>query len=255
MSFLMGLHDSFSQIRGQILLMDPLPPVNKVFALVSQEENQRKIRTSSIGADSNRGAAFAFKADNGRGTQNSGSYNDGIRVNNKKKERAYCTHCKYHGHSIDKCYKIHGFPPGFKSKRRDNFQNFLKSNAVNQISVNSQIEEKPIHQQVGLEKFMQNLNSNQYQYLMTMLSTHLASNSQPTPNDLDKNDSTYTAGIYHSAIIPTFSCKNIWIVDSGASRHVCSIAAAFIKLRPITNSHVTLPNHTQISVVYVVMSD
>jgi hypothetical protein len=28
--FLMGLHDSFSHIRGQILLIDPLPPINKV---------------------------------------------------------------------------------------------------------------------------------------------------------------------------------------------------------------------------------
>lgn len=35
MSFLMGLNDSFSQVRGQILLMDPLPQINKVFALIS----------------------------------------------------------------------------------------------------------------------------------------------------------------------------------------------------------------------------
>jgi hypothetical protein len=41
--FLMGLNESFSHIRGQILLMEPLPPINKVFSLVIQEENQRKI--------------------------------------------------------------------------------------------------------------------------------------------------------------------------------------------------------------------
>jgi hypothetical protein len=29
--FLMGLNESFSHIRGQILLIDPLPPMNKVF--------------------------------------------------------------------------------------------------------------------------------------------------------------------------------------------------------------------------------
>ena len=43
MSFLMGLHDSFSQIRGQLLLMDPMPPINKIYSLVSQEEHQRKL--------------------------------------------------------------------------------------------------------------------------------------------------------------------------------------------------------------------
>ncbi|XP_062162062.1 uncharacterized protein LOC133869111 [Alnus glutinosa] len=36
--FLMGLYDSFANIRGQILLNDPLPPINKVFSLIIQEE-------------------------------------------------------------------------------------------------------------------------------------------------------------------------------------------------------------------------
>ncbi|KAL5542849.1 hypothetical protein UlMin_010559 [Ulmus minor] len=50
MLFLMGLQLSFTQVRGQLLLMDPLPPINKVFALISQEEHQRKVgvHTSSI---------------------------------------------------------------------------------------------------------------------------------------------------------------------------------------------------------------
>ena len=36
--FLMGLNDSYAQTRGQILMMEPLPPLSKVFALVIQEE-------------------------------------------------------------------------------------------------------------------------------------------------------------------------------------------------------------------------
>nr|KYP50494.1 hypothetical protein KK1_027746 [Cajanus cajan] len=43
MSFLMGLNDSFSQIRGQILLSDPLPSIGNVFSLILQEEAQREI--------------------------------------------------------------------------------------------------------------------------------------------------------------------------------------------------------------------
>lgn len=35
MTFLMGLNDNFSQVRGQILLLYPLPPINKVFSLVT----------------------------------------------------------------------------------------------------------------------------------------------------------------------------------------------------------------------------
>ena len=36
--FLMGLNDSYAQTRGQILMMEPLPPLSKVFSLVIQEE-------------------------------------------------------------------------------------------------------------------------------------------------------------------------------------------------------------------------
>ncbi|KAL5785272.1 hypothetical protein ACOSQ2_007664 [Xanthoceras sorbifolium] len=34
MSFLMGLNDSFTQVKGQLLLMDPLPSINRAFSLV-----------------------------------------------------------------------------------------------------------------------------------------------------------------------------------------------------------------------------
>jgi len=40
--FLMGLDDdSFSTIRSQILALDFLPPLEKIFNLVQQEENHR----------------------------------------------------------------------------------------------------------------------------------------------------------------------------------------------------------------------
>ena len=38
MQFLMGLNESYGGIRSQILMLDPLPPVAKVFNLVIQEE-------------------------------------------------------------------------------------------------------------------------------------------------------------------------------------------------------------------------
>lgn len=38
MKFLIGLNESFSQVRTQIFLMDPFPSVNKVYCLMIQEE-------------------------------------------------------------------------------------------------------------------------------------------------------------------------------------------------------------------------
>lgn len=43
MTFLLGLNDSFASVRGQLLLMDPLRSINKVFSLIVQEERQRLI--------------------------------------------------------------------------------------------------------------------------------------------------------------------------------------------------------------------
>lgn len=41
MVFFIGLNDSFAGVRAQILLMDPIAPINKVFSLIVQEEHQR----------------------------------------------------------------------------------------------------------------------------------------------------------------------------------------------------------------------
>ena len=43
MSFLMGLNETYVAVRGQILLMDLMPPLSKVLSLILQDENQRKV--------------------------------------------------------------------------------------------------------------------------------------------------------------------------------------------------------------------
>ena len=43
MQFLMGLNESYSAIRGQILLMNPLPDVAKAYSSIVQEEKQRSL--------------------------------------------------------------------------------------------------------------------------------------------------------------------------------------------------------------------
>ena len=51
LQFSMGLNDSFSTVRAQILLMDPFPSTNKVFSLIIQEEKQREICVSPVSHD------------------------------------------------------------------------------------------------------------------------------------------------------------------------------------------------------------
>lgn len=41
--FLMGLGDHFTAIRGQILMMKPIPTLSQCYSMLLQEENQREI--------------------------------------------------------------------------------------------------------------------------------------------------------------------------------------------------------------------
>ena len=53
----------------------------------------------------------------------------GSRQHFQKKERPQCTHYGLLGHTVDKCYKLHGFPPSYKTRG--------KTLAANQTSLTS----------------------------------------------------------------------------------------------------------------------
>ena len=96
--FLRGLNDNYSTVRTQILLMDPLP--------IFGDQSKAMIATSKGGYRNNvttygRGDGYR-RGSNGRG------YTSKI-----------CSHCGKTGHTIDTCYKKHGFPPHFKFKNQN----------------------------------------------------------------------------------------------------------------------------------------
>lgn len=104
MAFLMGLNESFNQIRSQLLLMEPEPSITRAFSLVAQEVEQQN-STSVVNVPSLNATAFLTKnLSELRGSSSS----------SKKRERPLCTHCGLQGHTVDRCYKLHGFPPGYR---------------------------------------------------------------------------------------------------------------------------------------------
>uniref|UniRef100_A0A803PTB3 Reverse transcriptase Ty1/copia-type domain-containing protein n=1 Tax=Cannabis sativa TaxID=3483 RepID=A0A803PTB3_CANSA len=77
LQFLKGLHESYHAVRDQILLIDPCPPLNKVFSMLQIKHP----RTNGLA----------------------------LTVLMAKKQ----------GHYKDKCYFLHGFPPGYGKPRFD----------------------------------------------------------------------------------------------------------------------------------------
>jgi len=131
MQFLRGLNDQYSNIRSHVLLMDPLPPISKIFSYVVQQERQllgnvnfdtketliNAVNTSScthcgrLGhtkASCYRIHGFPFSTD----TKVSKSItNRGGKV---------CTHCGRIGRTVEVCYRKHRFPPGHKFSNNKN---------------------------------------------------------------------------------------------------------------------------------------
>ncbi|KAL2581426.1 hypothetical protein AAZV13_15G184350 [Glycine max] len=91
MRFLMGLNDNFDGVRSQILLMDPLPNVTRVFSMVIQHAVAPSSELQSL-VNLAEGKKYM-----GKGKSCSGP--------------KQCSYCGKLGHTIEFCYtQSMGFP-------------------------------------------------------------------------------------------------------------------------------------------------
>ncbi|KAM6584033.1 hypothetical protein CsatB_011035 [Cannabis sativa] len=100
LQFLTGLNESYASVRAQILLNEPLPNLSRVFAMIVQEERQR-----TLGSSENPPLASSVRPPPTNPPRN-------------KKPRPSCSHCGKPGHLVDKCFFLHGFPPGYGDKKK-----------------------------------------------------------------------------------------------------------------------------------------
>lgn len=185
MIFLMGLSDSYAAVRPQILLMKPIPNIETVFSLIVQEEHQRNIGNSS---SSSATESIALLAADANKRQNSDRYRK------KEHQRPMCTHCNIKGHTVDKCYKLHGYPPGYKF-RNPNAQN-SDANTVKSVETNVAVS-----QSSSPSNFFSSLNPTQHSQLMEILNTH--AQSAKTEPIVAATSIIHTVGICSLSPYPT----------------------------------------------------
>jgi hypothetical protein len=99
--FLTGLNDNFSVVKSQILLMDPLPPMNKVFSLVLQHERQGNHHIT----DESKALLNAARS--------KASFH-------QKSAPRVCTFCGKDNHTVENCFKKHGLPPHLRKSSASN---------------------------------------------------------------------------------------------------------------------------------------
>ncbi|KAM0028767.1 putative transcription factor interactor and regulator CCHC(Zn) family [Helianthus debilis subsp. tardiflorus] len=134
--FLMGLDDVYQSVRTNLLTREPLPTVKVAFSVVSREESHR---LSSTGSKQN--VAFVSKTNQ--------SYDQKKRFNKGSNSNLKCTHCNMLGHTVDRCFEIIGYPPGFRKRNSSNNQ----SGRSNMISGNKSSSVNNATSSVGSSSF------------------------------------------------------------------------------------------------------
>ncbi|XP_019176859.1 PREDICTED: uncharacterized protein LOC109172164 [Ipomoea nil] len=107
--FLQGLNDDFNSFKSNVLILDPLPEVYKVFVMAEKLERQSALANMTLGSFETSQANVVHNEQEMIAAMNSYS---GKRSGNLNKG-AKCTYCGMNGHTVDKCFKKHGYPPGW----------------------------------------------------------------------------------------------------------------------------------------------
>jgi hypothetical protein len=233
--FLTGLNSEFSVVKTQILLMDPLPSLNKVYSLVVQEESNHK----SLLPTENDDSSLLVNSSDAKKQFPCGKGNASGKNSNR-----ICTFCGKNNHTVDSCYAKHGHPNVNKGNNDSNGSR----------SANSVTEEGNSGSNTGLSQ-------DQYDQLVTLLqqANLFASTQQPPLNSASNNVSASnvindgpsphdpsTSGncFYFNSV----SKPSYWILDSGANEHICSSSHWFKSMHSIAPISVSLPNGASILV-------
>lgn len=147
LTFLMKLDPDYNQVRSTLLMNKDLPDVTEVYRILLQEECHKGIHKPVPTIE-----PMAFATEKWKSSPHRRNTNNGRRPN------YFCEHCKIAGHSIDRCFKIHGFPNKNKSVPEKKF--------VAAVSNENTVEDTTAGNPLGL-------TNEQYSNLLTLLDLSL----------------------------------------------------------------------------------
>ncbi|KAI3730786.1 hypothetical protein L1987_61963 [Smallanthus sonchifolius] len=203
MQFLMGLDSVYQSVRTSLLIKDELPSVKEAFAIISREESHRN---SNNGAQKGQVQASGFVSKTNQFFDKKGK---SPRVPNQNLQ---CTKCNKAGHTIERCFKIVGYPSWMKPRNGQNKKvgtsnSSIIENANASVSIPSSV-----------------LTSDQVAKLLSLL------NEKPVDNTQSNNVSGrsidpfcsmgFTKRIFGFSNMVGTSNGMGWVVDSGANQHM-----------------------------------
>lgn len=161
----------------------------------------------------------------------------------------FCTHCKVQGHSIDRCFQLQCFPPGFKG-----FKDKRIAAAITSFSQNSD-DVSQVQSQVQ-NVMSPDVNSGsshtiteaQYAQLVDLL------NNASCDRQSDSSHALLAGNICLLS-----SSKSKWLLDSGATDHICPSLDQFVDYELVnSDASITIPDGSKIPVLHkgtVILND
>lgn len=234
--FLIGLNDSFTGIRGQILPMTHLPSLNQSYGMLLQEEKQRESYDVNSTSENMAMDVKSHSHINPQSIKNQS-------VGGRKNDAVVCDYFHMSGHMRDKCYCIHGYPTRHKLFGKPKPKpKFLKERNSVVASVNTHASLDSMHSGTGYQpgtatetlylsegkcrQLIQMLQKNMLELQMhspsiiPSMGSHLNATpwtSQPSINTVQLAG---MAGHFVSHVHSAELCQSRLIVDTGATDHI-----------------------------------
>lgn len=247
--FLVGLNDAYSLVRSNILMMKPTPHINETYQLVLQDEKQRELKSSfDVGSDSTVLNAYQKSGfGSGRGSSSNVrggqlNYRGGGRGNDRR-SMYYCDNCKIPGHSIERCFKIHGYPPRNDKDRTQNPRKDQQRGSVFNANGSTARDDVQCETPNSSSNFEPVLTKEQYSKLIALLSKNEISESVP-----DK--ASMMAGMNFSLAAHISSHR--WVIDTGATHHITPHLSLFENYNELTKpEYITMPDRSKREIKHV----
>ena len=187
----------------------------------------------------------------------------------KRSNNWFCDHSKLSWHTYDRCYKLHGYPQGWnhnKDRKYAHMTHYVIDDEDNQDSSGSQVG----NQNTGFQSWNNfpatnptststapTITQEQYQQLMSLLSKHNSEISDSLNKTSPANGNAFMAGAswffssYRKCLLSTLT--PIWIIDSGATDHICHDLKLFHKYESVkgNDKNITVPDGRKVNIKHV----
>ncbi|XP_019248461.1 PREDICTED: uncharacterized protein LOC109227719 [Nicotiana attenuata] len=230
LKFLMGLNDTYAPQRSQILMMHPTPTLDQAYSMIVQEESQRvNVGTSQAGI---LGSTPLNVESSALAVANA------LNVRPRRNNGLVCDYGHMKGHSRESCYKLVGYPPGFKfnnNRRRGGHEQ--PGNMAHNVHTSEFLQNAAHGNNIPVVvPTVQPFTTEQYQQILKMLSKE----TQPP----------YVANMAGNSLDNQCS----WIIDSGASNYMVSslnLLSSFNQISEPRSATVHLPNGNDTKITHI----